>query len=408
MNLRIHPGRPQGTVAAPPSKSMAHRLLLCAGLSDGESVITGVQRSDDVEATVACLRALGAQVRLDGDTATVAGVDPAAAASAVLPCNACGSTLRFFLPLCLLGGQPMTLTGTQTLLQRPLTVYEDLCRAQGLRFDRVPGGVTVQGPLRPGDFTIPGNISSQFVTGLLFALPLLPAESTLTLTPPVESRPYIDLTRQALAQFGLRIEPTPSGFRMPGGQRGRACRCAVEGDESNAAFLTALNLLGGDVTVTGRNPATLQGDRVFDAYLSQLRAGAATLDLRDCPDLAPVLFAAAALLHGGRFTGTARLQLKESDRGRAMQQELRKFGCELEIEKNEIRVPVCALHAPAAPLDGHNDHRIVMALAVLACKFGGVICGAQAADKSYPTFFDDLVSLHMEVEPCNGSATAAF
>ena len=410
MNLRIYPGRPQGVIAAPPSKSIAHRLLLCAGLSAGESRIQGVQPSDDLRATVDCLRALGAAVRLDGDCATVRGTDPRKANSAVLPCCACGSTLRFFLPLCLLGGAPMTLTGAESLLRRPLTVYESLCRAQGLRFERAPGRVTVQGPLAPGSFEIPGNVSSQFVTGLLFALPLLDGDSTLRLLPPVESRPYIDLTLQALRESGIEIDAADGGFRIPGGQRFRARACAVEGDASNAAFLDALNLIGGAVTVTGLNPASLQGDRVYADCFRQLQAGFAEIDLADCPDLAPVLFAAAALLHGGRFTGTARLRMKESDRGEAMRRELRKFGCEIEIKENEITVPPCVLHAPASPLDGHDDHRIVMALAVLACRFGGLLRGAEAVKKSYPAFFDDLTSLRVETEadPCNGSVTAAF
>ncbi|MBQ6266976.1 MAG: 3-phosphoshikimate 1-carboxyvinyltransferase [Clostridia bacterium] len=408
MNLRIHPGRPYGAVTAPPSKSLAHRLLLCAGLSAGESRVRGIRLSDDLRATIDCLRALGARVELDGDTAIVQGADPRLAASAVLPCNACGSTLRFFLPLCLLGRAPMTLTGTETLLQRPLTVYESLCRAQGLRFERAHEGITVQGPLSPGAFDIPGTLSSQFVSGLLFALPLLQSESTLRLLPPVESRPYIDLTLQALREFGLQMTVEDDRFRIPGGQRYRPRDCAVEGDASNAAFLDALNLIGGDVTVRGLNPDSLQGDRIYHSCFQQLQAGFAQFDLADCPDLAPVLFAAAALLHGGRFTGTARLRIKESDRGAAMQQELRKFGCSIELDENSVTVPACALHAPTAPLDGHNDHRIVMALAVLACKFGGVLCGADAVNKSYPAFFDDLKALHMEVEPCNGSVTAAF
>ena len=402
MNLRIQPGRPQGVIAAPPSKSMAHRLLLCAGLSAGESHVRGVQLSDDIRATVDCLRAFGATVRLDGDLATVQGVDPRCIKSALLPCNACGSTLRFFLPLCLLGSEPMTLTGTETLLQRPLTVYETLCADQGLRFERTAKGILVQGPLSPGVFDIPGNISSQFVTGLLYALPLLDGGSELRLLLPVESRPYIDLTLQALRAFGITFTAEENRFRIPGGQQFRARDCAVEGDASNAAFLEALNLIGGSVTVTGLNPASLQGDRVYRDCFRQLQDGFAELDLTDCPDLAPVLFAAAALLHGGRFTGTARLRIKESDRGEAMREELRKFGCELRVEDNAVTVPPCVLCKPDVPLDGHNDHRIVMALAVLACKFGGVLRGAEAVEKSYPTFFEDLRALHIETEaePC--------
>ena len=397
MTVTIRPGPVRGAAAAPPSKSMAHRLLLCAGLADGESVVRGVAPSEDVLATIDCLRALGADVRLDGDVAAVRGVQPQDAPAATLPCRECGSTLRFFVPLCLMSGRPMTLTGSPTLLSRPLSVYEDLCRARGWTFVRSADALRVAGRLTPGDYEIPGSVSSQFVSGLLFALPLLAGESTLTLRPPVESGPYIDMTLAALAAFGVRVERTaPCRFRIPGGQRPAARSVAVEGDWSNAAFLLALG-----VPVTGLSPDSLQGDRVCADCFRALDADAATLDLTDCPDLGPVLFAYAAARHGGRFTGTRRLRAKECDRGAAMREELAKFDVAVEIGENEITVGR-GLAAPRETLDGHGDHRIVMALSVLSAQTGGTIRGAEAVNKSFPDFFSRLESLGIKVENYDG------
>ena len=223
-------------MTAPPSKSMAHRLLICAGLSRGESVIRRLAFSKDVEATIACLRALGASIRIDGDTATVRGIDAAQQLkkTAVLPCNECGSTLRFLIPLCLLSGEERVLTGSKTLLSRPLSVYETIADAQGLRFERASDRLTVQGRLSSGVYEIAGNISSQFISGLLFALPLLDGDSELRLIPPVESKPYIDMTLSALRDFGIEITEGELTLLIKGGQQYRPCEIAVEGDYSNA------------------------------------------------------------------------------------------------------------------------------------------------------------------------------
>lgn len=206
------------------------------------------------------------------------------------------------------------------------------------------------------------------------------------------------MTLSALAQFGVRASwKDEYTIAVPGGQSYRPGRLRVEGDHSNAAFLAALGLKSGAVEVTGLCGQSLQGDRVFGEYFARLQQGWAQLNIADCPDLGPVLMAVAALFHGGTLTGTARLALKESDRGRAMQQELAKCGARVRVEKNTITVEP-GLHAPAEPFDGHNDHRIVMALCVLAAHTGGVIRAAQAVNKSFPDFFKKLRELHVEVE----------
>ena len=398
MTVTVRPFTPRGTVTAPPSKSAAHRLLVCAGLAAGESVIENVPAAEDAAATLRCLTALGAAVTRDGATVRVRGTDPASARAAVLDCGESGSTLRFLTPLCLVGENEQTLTGSRKLLSRPLAVYETLCREKGLAFRLTDGALSVKGPLSSGAFTVPGNVSSQFVSGLLFALPLLAGDSTLTVTDPIESRPYIDMTLAALRQFGVTVRETaPNAWLIPGGQRYRPQTATVEGDCSGAAFFEALNFLGGDVTVAGLAPDTLQGDRVFSSLAKRIVCERAPVDLADCPDLAPVLFAVAAATGGGTFTGTRRLADKESDRARVMQAELAKFGAAVTVEENRVRVTGGTLHAPTEPLCGHNDHRVVMALAVLACKTGGTIVGAEAVAKSFPNFFELYSSLGTEV-----------
>ena len=398
MKAIISPGAARGSVAAPPSKSMAHRLLICAGLADGESVVEGVDPSEDILATVDCLEALGASVRLEGSTAYVRGCDPRNAGPAVLRCRESGSTLRFMIPLCLLSGRPMRLEGSPTLLSRPLSVYETICRERGLLLEKREGALTAEGVLPPGDYSLPGDISSQFVTGLLFAMPLLPGDSALRLIPPVESRSYLNLTVAALSSAGIRPEmPDENTFLVSGNSGYRPGTAVVEGDYSNAAFFLAMNCTGGSVTVSGLNPASLQGDRICEEYLPRLQAGPGTLDISDCPDLAPVLFTVAALCRGAVFTGTRRLRLKESDRGAAMAEELAKFGVMLRTEENRITVPTGKPHAPDAPLSSHNDHRIAMALSLLCAVTGGEIHGAEAVRKSFPDYWDRLRSLGIPV-----------
>lgn len=399
MNVLIRPGIARGTVAAPPSKSMAHRLLICAALAEGESIVRGVDRSEDILATADCLSALGASLSWDGSSVRVRGCDPRKAGPAVLRCRESGSTLRFMIPLCLLSGSAMWLEGSETLLSRPLSVYEALCRERNLTLRRMDGGLLAEGRLTAGEYTVPGGVSSQFITGLLFALPLLSGDSRITLIPPVESRSYLSLTLQALRDAGVSVSWTDQNtLIVPGNAAYQSQDTEVEGDYSNAAFFEALNCAGGRVTVTGLRKDSLQGDRVYQEFFPQLAAGPAELDLSDCPDLAPVLFSVAALCYGAVFTGTRRLRFKESDRGAAMAEEMAKFGVTLTLEENRIAVPAAALHAPSEALDSHNDHRIAMALSLLCTRTGGEIRGAEAVRKSFPDYWERLRSLKIDIE----------
>ena len=397
MRATFLPCRLQGAVTAPPSKSMAHRLLLGAALSGETCTLSGVEASEDVLATVDCLRALGADVGWEGEEITVDPRDFPRADAPLLSCRESGSTLRFFLPLALCLGREVTLEGSERLLERPLGVYEDLCRARGFAFRREKNAIVLCGSLQSGDYEIAGGVSSQFITGLLFALVYLGGESTLTVLPPFESRSYVDLTLAALRQFGAdvffeseyRIRIRPSRLH---GFSGR-----VEGDYSNAAFLEAFRRTGSELSIGNLSPDSLQGDRVYAAYFDALEAGVPTLDLSDCPDLGPVLFALAALKNGATFTGTDRLRIKESDRGQAMGEELSKLGGELLIGENRITVSKKPLRYGGIPLSGHNDHRIVMALSVLLAQTGGTVEGAEAVKKSYPRFFEEIIALGAKV-----------
>ena len=400
MRAVINKSTASGAIFAPPSKSMAHRMLIGAGLSQGTSVIKGISDSEDMKATLDSLTALGARVELSGDSVTIRGADlfnlPE---NPHLKCRESGSTLRFFIPLCLMSeDREVTLSGSEYLFSRPLSVYEEICRKQGIEYLREGASLKLKGTLKSDNFRIKGNISSQFITGLLFALPLLSKDSTITLIPPVESLSYINLTIQALKVFGVEIKwQDEKTLYIKGNQQYKAVDTVVEGDYSNAAFFEALNALGGNVEVLGLSEESLQGDRVYKKHFPALLKGTPTINISDCPDLGPVLFAVAGAKQGAIFTGTRRLRLKECDRAQAMAQELNKFGVAVTVREDSVVVYPHDFHGPEEQLSGHNDHRIVMALTVLSTLTGGEIEGAEAVRKSMPDFFDKIESVGVEV-----------
>ena len=364
-------------------------------------MIRGVSDCEDVQATLDCLRTIGADCRQTGDVVTVRGVDiRKARPQGVLKCRESGSTLRFFIPLLLLTGQTSVLEGYGRLMERPMSVYEDICRERGLLFRRDGAQLTVGGGLPAGKYVLAGNVSSQFISGLLFALPLAEGDSVIELIPPVESRSYILMTLDAMKQFGVEVEwQDDQRLCIRGGWRYSPFRGNVEGDYSNAAFMDAFNCFGGDVTLDGLRQDSLQGDRCYRTLMERLcREDMATVSLGDCPDLGPVLFAVAAAKRGGIFTETARLRIKESDRVETMRTELEKFGVKMKVEADRVEIAKGELTKPKTPLCGHNDHRIVMALTVLLSLTGGELIGAEAVRKSYPCFFDDLRRLGVCIE----------
>ncbi len=398
MKLEIKAGAAKGAVQAPPSKSMAHRYLIAAALAEGQSIIRGVDLSNDIQATLDCLRALGVDLYVSGNIVTIWGgaewmpIQP-------LNCGESGSTLRFMIPLCLTADHDAVLLGSKRLLERPLNVYEKLGAEHGFSLQYGDGAVFLSGCLRSGEYHIDGSVSSQFISGLMFGLVRLAQSSRIIIEGKIESRSYIDLTISALNQFGFEVSwDSENTIVVVGGLCGHGCELQVEGDYSNAAFFDALNLLGGDVQLCGLDPDSKQGDRVYADYFAQLKAGKPTLSIADCPDLAPILMVMAAALNGAKLTDTARLKIKESDRGAAMAAELKKCGVEVILEENSIEIIENSLRKPEEIICGHNDHRIVMSMAVLLSYVGGCIEGTEAVNKSLPDFFGRLAQLGIEVD----------
>ena len=413
------PARIGGTVSAPPSKSMAHRAVLCSALAKGTSHIENLEFSKDISATLAAAGQLCARVESGPSDALVEGLGHFRPVFGPVDCCESGSTLRFLIPLASLTGQSITFVGRGRLMERPQSVYETLYRKQNLHFEQANGQLTVAGSLRSGEYTLAGNVSSQFISGLLFALPLLAGDSTLHLIPPVESRSYIEMTRAAQAAFGVTshwLDDTT--LCIPGGQQYHPRDYIVEGDYSQAAFLAVLGAVKGGITLTGLAAETLQGDaaildilRRCGAKFTRTEAGlvfeqaplhGVDINLADCPDLGPVLMVLGLLCEGTTVIRNAeRLRIKESDRIAAMEAELRACGGVLSSEGGTITVQGCKprLHAPEAPLSGHNDHRVVMSLTVLAlaADIPLAINEAEAVQKSWPHFFDALKPLGVEV-----------
>lgn len=401
MTVTVKPSCAFGIVSAPPSKSMAHRALICGALSD-KSVITNIVFSKDITATLNCLKSLGAKVEISGNTVTIGGLKiDAIPDNAVLDSNESGSTLRFLIPLCMASKKTITLKGAKRLFERPLDIYENIAKKQNILFQKSENSLTVCGGLSSGEYSIAGNVSSQFISGLLFLLPLLKGDSTLTVTGDFESASYIDLTLQVLEEFGVYIKREYNTFHIKGNSEYKSKNYTVEGDCSNAAFLEAFNYLSGNVTVEGLNKNTLQGDRVYKEIFEGLKNGKKHFDLSDCPDLAPVVFALSCIFGGAEFTGTKRLKIKESDRAEAMKQELSKFGIEVLVYDNSVIVKCGELKTPTKVLNSHNDHRIAMALTLLLTVTGGSINGAESIAKSFPDFFKIISQIGIDLNETN-------
>lgn len=405
----VRPGSVQGCIAAIPSKSHAHRLLIGGMLADGPVRIRITASSRDIEATLGCIQALGTQVKVQGEwrILTPGPVPP----QTQLNCGESGSTLRFLLPVAAALGCTTTLSGTGRLPERPLSPLLEELEAHGVTFSEKQLPLTVSGTLNGGRYRLPGSISSQYFTGLLLALPLLEEDSLLEIDGVLESARYLDITLQTLESFGISIERESGRFRIPGRQQYHSPGTIIpEGDWSNAAFFLAAGALRGPVTVTGLQMDSPQGDRaiieVLESFGAKITVGdhavtvapgplrAITLDASQIPDLVPVLSVVAALAEGTTcITGAARLRLKESDRLKTTTALLRALGICASETPDGLEIQGGTLQS--GTVDGAGDHRIVMAAAVAALAATGpvTIQGAEAVEKSYPGFFMDLMTL---------------
>lgn len=396
MIATFRPGLGQGTIFVPASKSLTHRYLIAASMCEGESEIRNILFSDDTYATMDCLTELGAEIDVSGTTAKVRGpLNPRD--GAVLSANESGSTIRMIMPLCW-NGSGTVFEAASTLSRRPFDIYENICREQGIEFEHEGDSFRMKGSLGPGRFSVPGNISSQFISGLLFALPVLPGDSEIEITGSIESRPYIDMTIVVLSDFGVRAYwKDATTIAVPGNQKYSPVSATVEGDWSNGAFYKALNAIGGRVNILGLSDESIQGDRRIVSCLSGIKRGFPLIDISDSPDIGPLLFAVAAVSNGAAFRGTERLKYKESDRLGSMEKELAKMGIQMVHSPDFIKVTPMDVHAPAEPLCGYGDHRIIMALSLLLSLYGGSITYAETVSKSYPDFFIDLAKLGIDV-----------
>jgi 3-phosphoshikimate 1-carboxyvinyltransferase len=304
VNVTITPKLLQGSIRPPASKSQAHRLLIGAALSQGTSVISQFGSSQDMEATLRCMEALGASYRyLDESTIELSGLGGKPAKTPeIMDCGESGSTLRFLIPIALAVAGQGTFRGHGRLMERPQEPYFEIFRAQGISYHREGDTLTVHGNLTPGVYSLRGDVSSQFVTGLLYALPLLSGDSEIRLTTALESSGYVDMTLEALQHFGISVTPTETGYLVPGTQTYKAADGAVEPDFSQSGFFYAMQGMGSPIEVLGLNPGSVQGDRVILPMMQELSGtGTVTLDVRECPDLVPPL-AARAALRGGAVT----------------------------------------------------------------------------------------------------------
>lgn len=397
MRLTINKSVANGTIIVPPSKSYAHRLLIAAAFSNKESIVKNIDLSNDIIATINCLKTLGYILNYKDNQITISKSNLELSNTLEFNCLESGSTLRFMIPIALTTGKKLLFTGSKRLIERGIDTYIELFKNQDIKFEKNENNIIITGKLKPGTFIIKNTISSQYITGLLFATSLLNEDSTIIVPNNLASKSYVDLTLDVLEKVNIKVEKNNNEYKVLGNQQYRDSTYTVEGDYSNAAFIDALNYIGGNVELLGLNEKSLQGDKVYKELFDTLSKTYTTIDISNCIDLGPILFGFSGIHYGAHFINTERLKLKESNRVEDVKKELEKFGIEVEDYGNEVIIKNDNLHKPTTTLEGHKDHRIIMMLAILLTKFSGTIENVEDVAKSYPRFFDDLKSVGIEV-----------
>jgi 3-phosphoshikimate 1-carboxyvinyltransferase len=414
----IYPSKLQGIINIPASKSMCHRAMLCAGLSDGISIIKNVIFSKDIEATRGVIENLGVNVKVNENTLVIEGPSKLDVINKDFNCIESGSTLRFIIPIVATLGKHSVFYGEGALTGRPLKPYYDIFDKQNLKYMNTNGKLplTLDGKLKPDIFKIRGDMSSQFISGLLFALPLLAGDSKIIMTSKLESKPYVELTIDILKKFSINVENKDyKEFIVKGNQVYKASDCSVEGDFSQAAFWLIAGLLGADVACSGLNMHSHQGDKVILDIIKSMggvistednkikaqpsKTNSLIIDVSECPDLVPILAVLASLSSGTtKIINAGKLRLKESDRLKAISSELNKLGANIE-EKEDSLIIHGKQNLRGGAVESWNDHRIAMALAIasLRCKEPTVIKDADCVKKSYPDFWKDFRKLGGEI-----------
>lgn len=395
MDLRITPAKLSGKVVVPPSKSVAHRMIIAAALSDGVSTISNLFPSVDITATMDCMKALGAKISFSNNTAVIEGITKSPD-KAVLDCCESGSTLRFLIPVACALGVDAEFIGRGKLPQRPITPFLDELPKHGISFILPENGenlpCSVHGKLTGGRFEIDGGISSQFITGLLFALPLLNEDSEIVLTSPLQSKPYVNITIGVLRDFGCEISETNTGYFVKGNQRLVPFSGSVEGDFSQAAFFYVANSLGSSIEIDGLNEKSLQGDKaIVEICKKAVDSGKAfELDCSDIPDLVPILSVLGCFCDGkSRITNVARLKIKECDRLLVTEECLNIIGGKVKSTADTLEIDGVET-LKGGEVGCFNDHRIAMSMAIAAtrCENPLIIRGAECVSKSFPNFFE--------------------
>ncbi len=411
-DVKFSPFVPNGTVNVPPSKSDVHRAIICAAMANGVSRISPVALSNDIKATIGCIKALGAEAVLENNVLTVDGTNMYKNKTALLDCGESGSTLRFFIPIAAVGNVNATFVGKGKLPQRPIGIFTEALPKAGTTC-KTEGGLPleIKGQLKSGIFEIPGNVSSQFITGLLLALPILEGDSEIVLTSPLESVGYIAMTIRTMKQFGVNIQATENGWHIKGGQTYKSCNYTTDGDWSQAAFFMVLGAIGGKVTVKGVAKDSTQGDKKCAEILAEFGAKvtqsdnevtvekgdlkAITIDASQIPDLVPVLSVCAAFAEGTtKIINAERLRIKECDRLKATAELLNNLGGKVKELSDGLEITgVSSLKG--GNVNGYNDHRIVMSAAVCAARSDEDITAtfAMSINKSYPDFYIDYNSI---------------
>ena len=419
MKVKIYPSKCSGEVTHPPSKSMAHRAIICASLAKGKSIIKNIAYSDDIIATIEGMKKLGANIIKNQDTLHIEGIENFTnIKDSIIDCNESGSTLRFFIPIFSLTDKKVEFVGKNRLLQRPQKIYEDIFKNQNLHYFQDDNKIEIQGSLNSGEYIINGNISSQFISGLLFTLPLLNGNSTIKIIPPFESKSYIDLTIEVLKIFGVEVEFLDElTLSIKGNQKFKPADYTVEGDFSQLGFFAVLAAINNTLICKGLNTKSQQGDKEIIEILKNCNIEIEKLDngykiykgmplnsdinLENCPDLGPILTVLAAYGKGDfKIYNAQRLRYKESDRIAAMEEELKKLGVDISSDENSIYIKGNSNYLSCNEVFGHKDHRIVMSLAIFATLLDRplIIEGAEAISKSYPNFFEDLEKINIKLE----------
>lgn len=417
VDLKLFPNPLQGEVIIPPSKSLSHRALICAALADGESEISNLIYSEDIIATMDALTQLGAKFTQNGNKVTVKGAKKLRFKGKEVNCNESGSTIRFMIPIFSLTNKEIHFIGKESLIQRPQNIYQEIFDFDGNTFIQEDNKIVVKGSVKAREYKIKGNISSQFFTGLMFSLPLLKEDSTIIIEGTLESKSYIDLTIDILEQFGIEIVEIENGYFIEGNQSYKPFDYRVEGDYSQAAFYLVGGIINGAIRVDDLRHDSYQGDKQIIDIIKDMKGrliftengfvanksktSSTTIDLKNCPDLGPIISLLATFSRGTtKIINAGRLRIKESDRIESTVNTLKQLGANINATIDEITIIGRNSLEGGVTLDSYNDHRIAMMIAIAAsrCEKPVILKRANAVNKSYPHFFDDYQKVGGRIE----------